>query len=124
MNAVLRPIPAAPTRALPKAMARDLLGFDALPPRAAALHAVLPAPEAEGGLSVVDSTWPAGAGAGPHRHEGADEILVVLSGLVEVRLEGRATRHGPGGTALIPRGLTHEVVAVTEARHVAVLARR
>jgi mannose-6-phosphate isomerase-like protein (cupin superfamily) len=47
--------------------------------------------------------------AGPpvHAHRAADEVVYVLSGTYEFRLDDRATTAGPGTTLLVPRSTMH-----------------
>ena len=95
-----------------------------LSPPTVTCHTLLSCLDTGPGLNLVDSTWPAGTLVPSHIHHGADEVLIVLSGTVEVRMGGQAFRFGPGQTAFIPRGMEHEVRAFTETRHIAILTRR
>lgn len=122
MNALARDISAAAN--VSTAMARDLLGYGTLRPSAITHHTILSSLDTGAGLSLADSTWAAGTQIARHVHRDEDEVLIVLSGTVEVRIAGRAIRRGPGETAFIPRGMEHDVKAVTEARHIAILTRR
>lgn len=122
MNAIARDLSAAAN--VSTAMARDLLGFGTLRPSAITYHTILSSLDTGAGLSLADSTWEAGTQIARHVHQDEDEVLIVLSGTVEVRIAGRAIRRGPGETAFIPRGVAHDVRAVTEARHVAILTRK
>lgn len=122
MNALARDLSAAAN--VSKAMARDLFGFATVPPSAITYHTMLSSLEAGAGLSLADSTWIAGTRIASHLHHEEDEILIVLSGTVEIRIAGRALRRGLGETAFIPRGLDHEVRAVTDARMISILTRR
>lgn len=110
--------------AQPAAMARDLLG-GGVPSRAPfALHRALSALDGQGPLSLADASWPAGATVAPHVHAGEDELIVVLSGEIELTLGGRTLRRGAGSSAFVPRGTEHGLRAVTEARTMAILARQ
>lgn len=60
-----------------------------------------------GGVSVVDTTAPPLSGPPRHVHDDADETFVMLSGAVEVWLEGKTWTIGAGETAFIPRGREH-----------------
>ena len=119
MNAPARDLSVAAN--VSKAIARDLFGFDTLPPSATTDHLMLSALDTEGGLGLLDSTWPAGTHLPRHRHDIKDEILIVVSGMLEVRIGERILRRGPGEAAFIPRGVEHEVTALTEVRHIAIL---
>jgi quercetin dioxygenase-like cupin family protein len=105
-------------------MARDLLGFASRPASPITYHTMLPSILTGEAMSLVESTWPLGTACPCHRHDAENEILIVLSGTLEVRMAGQAMRFGPGQTAFIPRGLDHEVRAYTEARHIAILTRK
>ena len=122
MNALARDLSSAAN--VSKAMARDLFGFATLAPSAIAYHTMLSAPDTQAGLGLVDSTWPEGTHIARHRHHAEDEIVIVLSGTLEVRIAGRAVRRGAGESVFIPRGVEHEVRAITEARHIAILTRK
>ena len=122
MNALARDISAAAN--ISTAMARDLLGFGTLRPSAITYHTILSSLDTGAGLSLADTTWAAGTQIARHVHREEDEILIVLSGTVDVRLGGRSIRRGAGETVFIPRGMEHSVLAVTEARHVAILTRK
>jgi len=122
MNALARDISAAAN--VSTAMARDLLGYGTLRPSAITHNTILSSLDTRGGLSLVDSTWDAGTQIARHVHREEDEVVIVLSGTVELRIAGRTVRRGPGETAFIPRGVEHDVKAVTEARHIAILTRK
>ena len=66
------------------------------------------------GLSGADdvTTGPAGAGP-PHRHPW-EEIYVVLSGQLEVTVDGSAQIVGPGGAAHVPSNTVHSYRNVTD----------
>jgi quercetin dioxygenase-like cupin family protein len=106
-----------------EAMARDLLG--GIPkPSPITHHTLLPALETGAPLSLADCAWPEGTHATAHQHADEDEVVVVLSGLLELRMGVHVLRLGPGRTAFVPRGTEHEVRALTVTRHVAILTRR
>jgi quercetin dioxygenase-like cupin family protein len=88
-----------------------------------AYHTTLSALDTRGPLSLVDSTWPAGTRIARHVHPDEDELVVVLSGEIELCVGGLTVRRGPGTSVFIPRGVEHGARAVTEARHVAILSR-
>jgi quercetin dioxygenase-like cupin family protein len=80
--------------------------------------------EAEAGLNLVDCTWPAGTHVPSHVHPCEDELLIMLAGTVEVRIAERTFLCGVGETFFTPRNTKHEVRALSEARHIAILTRR
>jgi quercetin dioxygenase-like cupin family protein len=122
MNAIARDLSAAAN--VSNAMARDLLGFGTLRPSAITYHTILSSLDTGAGLSLADTTWAAGTQIAKHVHREEDEVLIILSGTVEVRLGGRSVRRKAGETMFIPRGMEHSVLAVSEARHIAVLTRK
>lgn len=106
-----------------EAMARSLLG--GIPaPSPITHHALLPALDTGASLRLADCAWPEGFHIPVHRHADEDEVVVVLSGLLEMRVDGQVLRLGPGRTAFVRRGAEHEVRALTATRHVAILTRR
>ncbi|TNC71638.1 cupin domain-containing protein [Rubellimicrobium roseum] len=119
MNALLRDL--APV--LPAAMARDLMGAAGPLPSRITYHAMLSSRDT-GALGVTDCTTPAETLVPAHSHAEEDELCIVLSGLLEFRLPGRILRRRAGESLFIPRGTEHEVRALTESRHIAVLTRR
>ncbi|HZR81376.1 MAG TPA: cupin domain-containing protein [Candidatus Binatia bacterium] len=49
-----------------------------------------------------------------HRHESEDELFLVLSGRLVVRLRDREIELAPGELAIVPRGVEHLPVAPVE----------
>lgn len=47
----------------------------------------------------------------PHRHPETDELFVVLSGSLTIRLEGGEVQLGPGQAYVVPRGVQHQPVS-------------
>jgi quercetin dioxygenase-like cupin family protein len=80
--------------------------------------------EVDGGLNLVDCTWPAGTHVPSHVHPAEDELLIILAGTVEVRIAERSFRCGAGETLFTPRNTEHEVRALSKARHIAILTRK
>jgi mannose-6-phosphate isomerase-like protein (cupin superfamily) len=62
-------------------------------------------------LSVVRVT----EDLGRHRHDDADEPLIVLEGALEVDVDGRMLRLGPGQLCVIPRGQAQHPRPIGEA---------
>jgi quercetin dioxygenase-like cupin family protein len=60
-----------------------------------------------GGLAVLERTLPPGFESPIHHHEREDEALYVLDGQLDVVCGARSWRLGPGGFALLPRGVPH-----------------
>jgi mannose-6-phosphate isomerase-like protein (cupin superfamily) len=71
-----------------------------------------------GGLAVLERILPPGFESPLHHHEREDEALYVLDGHLDAVCGARAWRLGPGGFALLPRGVPHclAVSGVTPAR--------
>lgn len=59
------------------------------------------------GMSIVDTWSPAGSGPPRHVHEDADEVFVLVSGRVELWIEGETSFLEAGQAARIPRGAEH-----------------
>jgi mannose-6-phosphate isomerase-like protein (cupin superfamily) len=65
---------------------------------------------AEGGYGVTVRrvTIPPGPAArGPHRHEGCEEVIVILEGTGEFVADGGVTAVGPGDTVVVSPGEPH-----------------
>lgn len=65
--------------------------------------------EASGGsVAVFEFDVPAGARVpAPHSHDGYEETLYGLEGVLTWTLDGRQTEVGPGEVLCIPRGVIH-----------------
>jgi quercetin dioxygenase-like cupin family protein len=48
-----------------------------------------------------------GAGAPPHRHDGVEEVIVVLEGLARIHVGGEETELGAGESVVLPAGSRH-----------------
>lgn len=77
----------------------------------------------DGAMSIVDSVSPPNYGPPRHIHHDADETFVILSGEVELWLDGEIMIKGPGETAFIPRGREHtfRVIGTQPSRHLVIL---
>lgn len=53
-----------------------------------------------------------GAAVPPHRHEGSAEILVIVSGSVDMIINGAPVHAGAGDAVQIPAGVEHSATAV------------
>lgn len=58
------------------------------------------------GLAV---DMPPGVHVDAHTHDDAEQIHVVISGTLLVRIGDTHVRVGPGGTVCLPRGVEHEL---------------
>ena len=84
---------------------------------------ILPAAEAGGAMSIVDSLSPAGSGPPRHVHEREDEAFILLTGECEFWMEGQTFSRRAGETAFVPRGREHtfRVLGSQPCRHLIVL---
>src|SRR5215831_11181197 len=61
-----------------------------------------------GSVAVFEFDVPAGARiAGAHSHDGYEETIYGLEGVLTWTIEGTATEVGPGEALVIPRGTVH-----------------
>lgn len=91
---------------------------------AGTLYRTILSTEATGGaMSIVDSVSPPAYGPPRHIHHDADETFIILSGEVELWLDGDTMIKGPGETAFIPRGKEHtfRVIGTQPSRHLVIL---
>lgn len=49
-----------------------------------------------------------------HRHDGEDELFLVLKGRLEIRYEDSSVTLGEGDFAVVPKGVLHQPVAREE----------
>jgi quercetin dioxygenase-like cupin family protein len=57
--------------------------------------------------------YDAGFGVPTHSHEHTEQVMVVLDGEMTLTVEGETRTLGPGDTAVINRGVEHEVGSST-----------
>lgn len=76
-----------------------------------------------GAIAIVDTVNPPNSGPPLHIHHAEDEVLMVLSGDIEVMAAGVRSLVGPGEAVFVPRGVEHtfRVVGFMPARIVAIL---
>jgi quercetin dioxygenase-like cupin family protein len=66
------------------------------------------AEQSGGGVAVFEAEVPAGARVPvAHSHDGYEETIYGLEGVLASRVEGATTEVGPGDALLIPRGAVH-----------------
>jgi len=66
------------------------------------------AEQSGGGVAVFEAEVPAGARVPvAHSHDGYEETIYGLEGVLAWRVEGATTEVGPGDALLIPRGAVH-----------------
>lgn len=68
---------------------------------------ILPASSTNGSMCIIESIAPPDSGPPRHVHEAEDETFVILSGELEIWLEGRQFFMGPGEATMVPRGAEH-----------------
>lgn len=73
-------------------------------------------------VEIFDTKGPAGAGPPPHTHAW-EEIYVVLSGELEVSVDGKAAWLLPGGFAHIPANTPHGYRNITDAHFLTIVTR-
>ena len=75
---------------------------------AMAIRFLLEGAESRGSLAVFEFDVPAGAKvASPHSHDGYEETIYGLEGVLTWTLEGVPVDVGPGEALFIPRGAVH-----------------
>ncbi|MGH3078071.1 MAG: cupin domain-containing protein [Gaiellaceae bacterium] len=80
--------------------------------------------ESDGSVAVFEFDVPAGSKvAAGHSHDGYEETIYGLEGVLEWTVEGVRTDVGPGETLVIPRGAVHQFdnVGDVDARQLAIV---
>lgn len=73
-----------------------------------AIRFLLEGSQTAGSVAIFEFDVPAGARiAGAHSHDGYDETIYGLEGLLTWTIEGTPTEVGPGEAVFIPRGAVH-----------------
>lgn len=73
-----------------------------------AIRFLLEGEQSGGSVAIFEFDVPAGARiAAAHSHDGYDETIYGLEGVLTWTLEGTSTDVGPGETIFIPRGVIH-----------------
>lgn len=74
-----------------------------------AIRFLLEGEQSAGAVSVFEFDVPAGSKvAAAHSHDGYEETIVGLEGVLTWTVEGEATEVGPGEALCIPRGAVHQ----------------
>lgn len=58
-------------------------------------------------LCVMEQLSDPGAGAPPHRHDGVEEVLLILEGRAHIHVSGEETELGAGDSVVCPAGSWH-----------------
>ncbi len=73
-------------------------------------------------VEIFDTSGPAGGGPPTHRHAW-EEIYVVTRGVLDVTVDGRTTRLGPGGFAHVPANTSHSYNTVEAAEFLTIVTK-
>ena len=74
-----------------------------------AIRFLLEGEESAGSVAMFEFDVPAGSRvAAAHSHDGYEETIYGLAGVLTWTLEGTAREVGPGGVLCIPRGVVHQ----------------
>ncbi len=73
-------------------------------------------------VEIFDTKGPADAGPPPHTHAW-EEIYVVLSGELDVTVDGKTTRLKPGGFAHVPANTPHGYRNITDAHFLTIVTK-
>ena len=73
-------------------------------------------------IEIFDTTGTAGGGPPPHTHKW-EEVYIVLSGTMDVHLDGTTRRLGPGDYAHVPANTPHGYTTVDETRFLTIVTR-
>ena len=70
-------------------------------------------------IAIGIHNWPPGKAHGSHRHENWEHLYYVISGKARITVGSETKTMGPGGSAYMPPGMEHDIVAVGDERMVA-----
>lgn len=73
-------------------------------------------------IEIFDTKGVAGGGPPPHKHKW-EEIYVVLSGEMDVFVDGKTTRLGPGQFAHVPADTPHGYTTLTDTHFLTILSK-
>ena len=76
-----------------------------------------------GAMGMFEVVTPPGDGPPRHIHHAEDEAFIVLTGELEVWMNGETSFAGPGQTVFIPRGAEHAFrnCGAAPSRHIAIV---
>ncbi len=73
-------------------------------------------------IEIFDTTGRLGGGPPPHIHQW-EEAYYVLSGEMDIHIDGATTRLGVGGIAHVPAGVPHGYTTLDETRFLTIVTR-
>lgn len=73
-------------------------------------------------IEIFDTHGVAGGGPPPHKHKW-EEIYVVLSGEMDVLVDGKTTRLGPGGFAHVPANTPHGYTTLQDTHFLTIVSK-
>jgi quercetin dioxygenase-like cupin family protein len=73
-------------------------------------------------VEIFDTSGPTGGGPPTHRHAW-EEIYVVTKGLLDVTVDGKTVRLGPGGFAHVPANTPHSYHTVEDAEFLTIVTK-
>ena len=73
-------------------------------------------------IEIFDTTGVPGGGPPPHTHQW-EEIYVVLSGEMDVVVDGKTTRLRPGGYAHVPANTPHGYTTIDETHFLTIVTK-
>jgi mannose-6-phosphate isomerase-like protein (cupin superfamily) len=110
--------PVATAPAASKVLPSAVFQFDSLPVKKSATsegRAILKGKLATGeAVEVHETTLPAGGSPHPPHHHEHTEMWLIREGTVEITIEGKASRVGPGGLAFVKSNEEHGLTNPTD----------
>lgn len=73
-------------------------------------------------IEIFDTRGVAGGGPPPHKHKW-EEIYVVLSGQMDVTVDGKTTRLGPGDFAHVPANTPHGYTTLEQTHFLTIVSK-
>ncbi len=104
-------------------MPTAVLGADSIEWMGTVYRTLLSADQTGGAIGIFESVSGPGGGPPRHVHEAEDETFVVMSGQLEVWIDGHSRICGPDEAAFVPRGTPHafRVVGAEPSRHLTIV---
>jgi quercetin dioxygenase-like cupin family protein len=73
-------------------------------------------------IEIFDTKGGAGGGPPTHKHKW-EEIYVVITGEMDVSVDGKTTRLGPGGFAHVPADTPHAYTTLTDTHFLTIVSK-